>query len=451
MTPVEPRATGSRIGAAYRWLIHSRHGVAAIAQTIATRFLLAAMNLLMGVLTARTLGPAGRGEQSAMTLWPALLPYVLTLGMPAAIRYCMRREPDRRREFYTVAIAVAVIMSAVAFGVGILLLPISLRTYSPQIVHAAQLLMLFAPEVMISLVFTAMLETLGDFSIANVTRYVPVALTLAALAVMAVTHTMTPIASAVAYLAPPVLTAVWIGWRLREFFAPQLFDPRPSLRVLGSYGVRSYGIDVLTTLSQQIDQVLVIGILSAKSMGVYVVALSASRVLQILHSGVVTVLFPSASGLEPDRVLAMVGRAARVSSIIAVPAAIALAATIPVLIRLFYGVSFAEAIPIAQVLTLEALIGGLVSVLAQTFMALGRPGIVTILQALGLSVALPCMLVLMPRLGLMGAAVSLLISTCARLVFLLIAFPKILHVRLPNLIPNADDVASLRRSFTAGR
>jgi antigen flippase len=395
------------------------------------------------------MGPTGRGEQSAMTLWPALIPYVLTLGMPTAVRYWMKREPDRKVEFYTVAVVVAAAMSIVSFGAGVVILPFALHTYSPQVVHAAQLMMLFAPEVMVSLVFTAMLETLGDFSIANATRYIPVVMTLFALIVMALTHTMTPELSAAAYLAPPVLTAIWIGWRLRGYFSLRVLDPRPAIRILGSYGIRSYGIDVLTTLSQQIDQVLVVGLLSAQSMGVYVVALSASRVLQILHSGVVTVLFPSASGLEADRVVSMVGRAARVSTIIATIGAAVLAAALPVLIRLFYGHQFVGAIHIAQLLTLEALIGGLVSVLAQAFMALGRPGIVTMLQGLGLTVAVPCMLFFMPRLGLMGAAVSLLISTCTRLAFLFIAFPTILHVRIPNLIPTADDFASVRRSFAA--
>jgi hypothetical protein len=36
-----------------------------------------------------------------------------------------------------------------------------------------------------------------------------------------------------------------------------------------------------------------------------------------------------------------------------------------------------------------------------------------------------------------------------RLAFVLVAFPKILHVPVPNLIPNADDFASVRRSFAA--
>jgi O-antigen/teichoic acid export membrane protein len=184
-------------------------------------------------------------------------------------------------------------------------------------------------------------------------------------------------------------------------------------------------------------------------MGLYVIALSSSRVLQILHSAVVTVVFPNASGLERDRAVGMVARAARISTLIATVFAAALAAALPFLIPLFYGRPYAGAVGVAQVLTLEALVGGLAYVLSQAFMASNRPGMVTAFQGLGFCVAVPCMLVLMPRFGLMGAAVALLISTCARLAFLLASFRMILHVPMPKLVPTAEDFVSFRRALAA--
>lgn len=440
----------SQVGAARRWLLHSRHRAAAIAQTIATKFLIAGINVGTGIITVRALGATGRGEQTALALWPALLAYLLTFGLPTAVRYCIGREPHRKAEFYSVAMVLAGIASLVSFVVGIVFIPIFLRTYPHDIVVAAQIFMIFAPEVMLHLILTATLEATGQFSLANSTRYIPPMLTLAALGTLALAHAMTPVLSALCYLAPPVLTATWLSWKLRHLFVLRGFDPRPSARALGSYGIRSYGIDILTTFSAQIDQVLVIGILNASSMGVYVVALNASRVLQILHAAVVTVILPSASGLEQSRVVAVVGRATRVSTAIAAVFALALFVALPILIPFFYGPGFDEAVRVSRILTFEALAGGLAFVLAQTFMALGRPGLVTILQALGLFVAIPCMLILMPRFGLMGAAVALLISTCARLAFLFVSFPTILRLPIPNLIPTVEDFASLRRSF-AGR
>ena len=88
---------------------------------------------------------------------------------------------------------------------------------------------------------------------------------------------------------------------------------------------------------------------------------------------------------------------------------------------------------------MEVTLAGSVSVLAQAFMALGRPGIVTILQAVGLSFSIPLMLILIPRWGIKGAATALLVSTLARLVFVMAGFPIFLKTRLPNLLPQVAD------------
>ncbi|MBD5654923.1 MAG: oligosaccharide flippase family protein, partial [Candidatus Eremiobacteraeota bacterium] len=292
-----------------------------------------------------------------------------------------------------------------------------------------------------------MLESLGRFTVVNSMSTFTVVTTLLSPAILASTHRLTPFLSALTYLGPPVLTLMWAAWMLRANFRKDFFDPWPALRTLGSYGIRSYGIDVLATLSTQVDQVLVVGILSAANMGVYAVALAASRVLLILHSAVVTVVFPSATGLEQERVVSMVARAARVSTATALLFGLVLVAALPYLIPLMYGHGFSGAIGVAQLLTLEALIGGLVYVLSQTFMALGRPALVTLLQGIGLAVAVPSMLVLLPRYGLLGAALGLLLSTCVRFALVLLSFPAILKIRVPNLVLTSDDVRAFARAL----
>lgn len=441
---VKPRLSLSATG---HWLLHSRHGVASIAQTIVVRFALAALNVGTGVITARSLNAGGRGEQSAMLLWPALVCYLLTLGIPAALRYCIRKAPARQAEYFTVSVYAALVLSVVAIGAGVAFIPLWLHAYAPAVIRDAQILMAFAPEIMLGLILTGMLEALGEFRTANITRYLPVLATLIALGALAATHILTPFLSALAYVVPPTFVTLWLLWRLRGSFTLRAFNARPIARALGSYGLRAYGIDILTTLSAQVDQVLVIGLLSATQMGVYVIALAVSRVPQILHTAVVTVVTPTATGLKRDDVIAMVGRAARTSSLIAVVFSACLAALEPFLIPLVYGTPFEPAVRVAQVLTAEAAIGGLVFVLAQTFMALGRPGLLTVLQGLGLAVTVPTMLLLVPRFGLIGAALALLISTCARLGFLLCAFPLILKVPVPPLVPSMKDLNALLRAL----
>jgi O-antigen/teichoic acid export membrane protein len=100
-------------------------------------------------------------------------------------------------------------------------------------------------------------------------------------------------------------------------------------------------------------------------------------------------------------------------------------------------------------LLLEVTISGCVFVLAQAFMALGRPGVVTLLQAVGLFLSLPMMLLLIPRWGIQGAAVALLTSTCARFIFIYLGFRLVLKVPAPSLLPRKEDffilVSALKR------
>ncbi len=382
-----------------------------------------------------------------MLVWPTLIALLLTLGLPAAIRYWIRREPERRSEFFTVSIIAAACASLIGIAIGVAFVPSWLHKYSPSVIRGAQLLMLLSPEVILALMFQAMLETLGDFKTANLSRLVTVFFQLLALGALMFVHRLTPFSGGVAYFAGPIVIAIWLSWRLRAHIEFRFFDPRPAVRVLASYGFRSYGIDLLNTIATQVDQVLVVALLNAADVGIYVTALNASRVINVLHQGVVTVVFPSASGQSKDRVVEIVERSARVSTGIALVGGLALVILLPMLLPLFYGGAFAAAIPVAQLLTLEAVLGGLVSVLAQAFMALGRPGFVTILQALGLAAVLPLMLMLLPHFGLMGAAWALLISTTLRLFIIAGSYPAILSVPFPRLIPLRADFQHLRSAF----
>jgi O-antigen/teichoic acid export membrane protein len=382
-----------------------------------------------------------------MLIWPTLMAYLFTLGLPSAIRYWIKREPDRQSELFTVALLASAGASVIGGSIGFALVPVWLHSYSLDVVRAAQFLMLFAPEIVLGQIFTAMLETLGNFNVANASRYVSSALTLFALLVLAAAHLMTPFSAAIAYSAPQVFVACWIAWRLRSYIRIRRFNPFNSLRSLASYGMRSYGIDVLGIVAAQIDQVFVIGFLSAANVGIYAVALSASRVITILHGAVVTVIVPSVSGQDEDRVLEAVGRSARISTLIALPLGLALCAILPVLMPLLYGAAFSRGVVVAQLLTFEAVVLGLASVLAQAFMVFDRPGLVTLLQAAGLMLVVPFMLFLLPRFGLLGAALALLASTVCRLGLVIVSFPVLLRVAPPSLMPTRDDLIRVRSAF----
>jgi O-antigen/teichoic acid export membrane protein len=108
-----------------------------------------------------------------------------------------------------------------------------------------------------------------------------------------------------------------------------------------------------------------------------------------------------------------------------------------------YGSEYVAAAGVLRILVVEVVLSGATFVLAQAFMALDRPGVVTVLQAIGLSLCIPLMILLIPRYGIYGAAVSLLISTTARLIFVFVAFRIFLKTKPPSLVPAASDIRLL--------
>jgi O-antigen/teichoic acid export membrane protein len=276
----------------------------------------------------------------------------------------------------------------------------------------------------------------------------PLANVVGLLALLAIHH-FTPVSAGSVYVFCSTPFAFWVFIKLWRDCRPTLLRFRDSTKALLSYGVRSYGIDLCGTLSLYVDQALVVGLLSARAMGTYVVALSLSRMLNMCHTSVVSVLFPKSVGRSVSEIIRMTGSAARLSTSLTALAGIIVCVFGPFILRLLYGPAYSVATDILRILTMEVVIGGLVSVLSQAPMALGRPGVVTLLQTLGLALTVPLMMVFVPKYGLIGAGYALLISTTCRLLFIVISFPLFLKVSCPRLLLTRLDLESVLIRITS--
>ena len=426
-------------------------GAHAVAHSILNRMAMIAIQICTGILTARMLQPRGRGELAAMILWPLFLASVTTLGIPSSLIYFLRKHTEGHATLILNGVAMSVTFGCVAAGVSALLMPRWLHQYSPSVVHGAQLFLLTVPLCSMMLAGQATLEAFGKFTYSNIVQILVPSATLAMLLLFLFTHHFNPFTAAISYVAaavPVTLLIYYFLWRERTASTGWKWSPS-ACRMLLSYGIRSYGIDLLGTLALQVDTVLVISLLQPSAMGVYAVMLSLSRMLSLFQSAVVMVLFPKTAGKPLEEIVELTEVAMRISVMITAACAAILCFLGPVLIGIMYGRPFLSAVGALRLLLVEATISCAVAVLAQAFMAVGRPGIVTILQAIGLGLCIPMMLLLIPRWGVAGAAASLLLSTTARFLFIYFGFRVFLRTRMPRLVPKLDDfrfIASVVRS-----
>ncbi len=426
---------------------NSQKGFRAVTQSVASKAVILGLQAGTGILTARELRPWGRGELAAMILWPLLVASITTLGVPSALIYFLRHKAVQRDRLIVNGFLMAIVLGVAATLLTLAILPLCLQQYSPSVLRAAEWFLLTVPICSITLAGRAVLEASHDFGGSNAIQTLTPFATLIGLLLFLGFHHFNPYTAAIAYIAASLPTFWLMANRVRRVRTGKARVQLAVMKQILGYGVRSYGIDVLGTLALYVDQVLVIGLLSPGAMGAYVVVLSLSRMLNLFQNSVVMVLFPKAAGRPAQQVVEMTGDCVRISGLVTAICGVVVCLTGPSLLRILYGSEYVAAAGALRILVVEVVLSGATYVLAQAFMALDRPGVVTILQALGLSLSVPLMIVLIPRFGIYGAAISLLTSTIARLVFVYSAFRLFLKTKPPRVIPAGPDIRLLWNSM----
>jgi O-antigen/teichoic acid export membrane protein len=315
--------------------------------------------------------------------------------------------------------------------------------YSPRVILFARIYLISVPLTSLLAAGRAGVESRNDFTTSNAVLIGSPALTLLWLFVLLAKGGMTSVSAALSYVVVGIVPLAWMLYRVFRIFQPSFTNLWQSTRQLFSYGIRSYGIDLCGTMAFYVDQALVVRLLAPGMMGTYVVALSLARILNAFHTSVIMVLFPKAVSRTREEIVEMASRAMRMSTMLTTLGGIFVVSVGPQLLSMLYGKEYRGANPVLRILVLQIILAGAGAVLCQAFMAVGRPGIVTALQVVGLSMTVPLMLVLIPRLGLVGAGLSLLISTAVRFVAIVASFPIFLKMPIPQLFPTLRDVKTL--------
>jgi O-antigen/teichoic acid export membrane protein len=415
----------------------------AIIQTVLANVGVQAANIVCGIITARALGPGGRGALAGVIMWPQFLAYGMTLGVPVASVYWLKRRPESARELTGVGLMLSLIFGIVAAAVGFVVIPYSLHTYPQSTIHLAQMWVVVTPLALLAVTLISQVQAAGAFSNFNLFRFLSPFSVLIVLLIARFSGHLTFGTAALAYLLAGTPATIWIATWAFKFYKPTIKEFVPTSKLLLGYGVRAWGGDLLGTIANQVDRILVVGLLNPESMGLYVVAQSAAGVLSVLPSAVWPVTLPKSSGMSNEGIIELTGRAVRATLYIMIVASIPLFAAGGFLLKLVYGAKFMQASMVLPFLLVEAIADGLTAVLAQAFLAAGFPGTVTMLQCVGLSTSIPMLYFLIPRFGVRGAGCALMISTLCRLTLVLVNFPWRLKTRPPGFIMGRAEFQAL--------
>src|SRR5258708_23596435 len=149
------------------YLVHRRAIAGSmIVRTVWTNLAIQAMTFATSVLTARILGPVGRGELALVLLYPQLVAGIALMGVDRAVAVLSGRGRFARP--VTAIIKLAMLLSIPAMGAGDAVL--TWRVADPHLSGLATIYLAYVPAVYFFTLAVYLFNVTGDFVRFNVVR-----------------------------------------------------------------------------------------------------------------------------------------------------------------------------------------------------------------------------------------------------------------------------------------
>ena len=376
--------------------------------TTGTNLVLAAMALVTGSLTARFLGPAGRGELAAMQTWAVMIALLAALGLPDAVVYFTSRMPQRGGQYLASAVCLHLISAVPFILASWLVLPLLLQAQTPEVISAAQ--WYTAAFVLLQATQGMLLHPLrgrNDFVPWNLLRILYMVGWLTVLLLAGLLQRATPQFLAVGFLLSLVIVGVPTLLVVMRRVPGPLANDTQVWRPMLSYGLPLALGSVPQMFNLRLDQLMMAALLPPTSLGYYAVAVAWGSAAGPLLNGIGAVLFPRvANASTSSEQISQLGRVMRLSSVCTFGFSLALLLITPLAIITLFGMAFAPAVSAAMILVVASGVNGFNVILEEGARGLGATRVVMWAEMIGLVVTVVALGFLLRPFEIMGAAVA---------------------------------------------
>ncbi len=417
-----------------------------MASTVVATAVILGCGLITGLIAARILEPAGRGELAAITVWANVLLYAGTLGLPEAAAYFAAADRDAGARIWTTAQVAAIALGILVMAIGWWLIGLVIPAASRRD-DIRWFLMLFSVPCLGSLCASSWLQGAGFVHRFNITRSSVHVVNAAGMAAIGAFG-----ANRVETFAVVLLTGNAAGWLVGAALGPvaEIAAASPSLdmaRSMFRYGVRVQLGNWSNAASVRLDQLLLSVFAPAASLGLYVVAVTYANVLMVIPGSAALVMLPRMVRHHQEgtarqcfeqwyrRVLWVTVAGAAATGVAAM-----------YLIPLLFGAAFANAVPLTLLLVPATIVLGMNVMLSAAFRGVARPDIASKAELVGLISTCAALALLLPRYGVYGAAVASLVAYLCIHVYMVTTALSLFGTSVRALCtPTRGDLSALRR------
>ena len=239
-----------------------------------------AATMISSLVGARALGPAGRGDLLVIVLWPPVIAMIAGLGLPTAYRYWMAKEPQRVSRLFSNAVVYTIIVGLIAVTLADVIVPHLVGTRAPQVMTLVRIYQINIPAALFLDLMRGLLEGTRRFGWAGAARLIFFGIQGLGFAGLWVGGHLTVTTACFIMIAAQassmLLALIAVLYQLRPSWQPDWTEFRNSLR----YSLRDYPGVVADYTTLRLDQLMLGGMASNVSIGLYVIA-----VVIILRTG----------------------------------------------------------------------------------------------------------------------------------------------------------------------
>jgi antigen flippase len=421
--------------------------------TLFTTVVVTAIGFITSVITARVLGPEGRGLLSAALLIATLGGNIALFGLANSFIYHKGTgRPFNYRFFMTASLLFAASFSVLIGYAG-------LQLTSEIQLHEQLLLILVLTSITATQGYFYALSQLHDkLRFFNLMRFLLVVGNLTLLLALLVFYEEVDFRKILITqtIVSAALTIMGIAWARKNRIWEGADDSKPPVtwKKMLAYGASHHGTVVLGLMLVNFDKIALLNIGTIIEYGFYALAFTTSRLIGALQEAVSTALYSRFAGKNIDELSFHVRAAFRLTFVPMLTLAAIGALLSPWLIVWVYGDDFAPTVIPFAVLLFECVIAGASWTLAQRFNAGGRPGLVFVRQFISV---LPVFMALpfLPAHNIhVYLSLLMLVGAVLRLSVTLAIYPMVLKESVPDILPTADDCKAVfqfltKRSFSA--
>jgi O-antigen/teichoic acid export membrane protein len=365
-------------------------------------------NLVTGVVTARALGPDGRGVAVALVTVTQLAGFLFAMGVAQSLSYFIAQRPERGPALFSTWALMLVPLAGLAIAITEALLPTIFATDGDQAITIGRWFM-FTIVLVVGLELNyGLLLGSHDFFVYNALRFAQPFLIATSYVVL---WGMDALTVESALISPAAATGLVLAVGLVRATA-RIGVGRPDLRLgLASlwYGVRGQGSTVAANVTARLDVAMLPAFVASASVGLYSVATNISLIVYQLSNTFAGLVLPAAAR-DPQRGPLKVVGSLWVSLAVAGVVAVGLALFARPLLGFVYGDDFRDAAESLVLLLPGAVLFAGSSILGAGLYAAGRPFTATIPQLIGMVVTVAGLFAFL-RIG--GITAAALVSTAS--------------------------------------